>query len=262
MRQILLLIIICIALLVCVPIAGADAPNPAAAPVPQGMNAPAPAESDAPMTDIFDIKPLEAVAFSPQVLTIVMIALIGAAILAAVLAVIYFIKKRRAPAAPDIPSLEPHETALQLLDDLEKRPAPDPREFYFNLSMIFRAYVEGRFRLDAPEMTSEELLPRLKDLPLDQELHQGARSFLLASDPVKFAGQQAGCETMTAHLAFVRQFVRQTMPLESDASGDVLAVDTHTAQSTGPVSGSGRSSTTGVQHVSGSPGTVSALLEK
>ena len=50
-----------------------------------------------------------------------------------------------------------------------------------------RAYFENRYRIMALEMTTWELLPRLKSLELDEELLLLIENFLNKSDLVKFA---------------------------------------------------------------------------
>lgn len=62
------------------------------------------------------------------------------------------------------------------------------KEFYFYLSLIVRQYLEDRFNLRAPEMTTEEFLSRLKESPLLSNEHKIVlKEFLFHCDLVKFA---------------------------------------------------------------------------
>ncbi len=104
----------------------------------------------------------------------------------------------------------PAEEAERLLAQLADQPPETPAEYYFQLSAIFRLYLKRRFGLDAPEMTTEELIPRLGRVDLDPDLRDRAREFLRFGDEVKFARAACGRESMTAHLDLVRQVVART----------------------------------------------------
>ncbi|MFA5038982.1 MAG: hypothetical protein WC732_04815 [Candidatus Omnitrophota bacterium] len=84
-----------------------------------------------------------------------------------------------------------HVIALRKIRDLEEQDLVSrglTKEFFYELSLIVRHYLEDRFLLKAPEMTTEEFLAGLKDsqaLSLDQKL--SLRNFLVSCDRVKFA---------------------------------------------------------------------------
>ncbi len=62
------------------------------------------------------------------------------------------------------------------------------KEFYFRLSLIVRRYLEERFNLRAPEMTTEEFLRELREKQVLEPKHKELlRQFLMQSDMVKFA---------------------------------------------------------------------------
>ena len=73
-----------------------------------------------------------------------------------------------------------------------------------------------RFGMDAPEMTTEELLPRITEIKLENDLDRRLRDFVHASDPIKFAARTAEMETMQQHFEFVREFVKKTTPAPAD----------------------------------------------
>jgi hypothetical protein len=100
--------------------------------------------------------------------------------------------------------------ALRQLEGIRDVGALDARVFYFRLSAILRAYIEGRYGLNAPEMTTEELLPNigLVDLPMDLDLR--LRELLLSTDPIKFAALPASRQKMESDLAFAYAFVEKT----------------------------------------------------
>jgi hypothetical protein len=91
------------------------------------------------------------------------------------------------PTAPE----PAHIIALRRLNNLKKQDflaQGNFQAYYFELSECLRAYLEGRFQINALEMTTEESLDYLSN---DQLLPGGCRQilrhFLQASDLIKFA---------------------------------------------------------------------------
>jgi len=164
------------------------------------------------MDDIHDIKSLEKYGINPALFWY---GVLGFIIVVPAAAVLMYWKKRRKTILEVEASISPEEAALNMLDDLHALMDSDGKAFYFRLSMILREYIRHRFGVGAPEMTTEELLPRIAELELDSRLLQGAREFVRAGDPVKFAEQSAETETMQRHLEFVRSFVNQTTLMNS-----------------------------------------------
>ncbi len=96
-----------------------------------------------------------------------------------------FLKSRMLPLKPA------HELALEELNRLQREGLIAKgvyKEHYFKLSDIFRRYLERRFRFQAVEKTTEEILPEIKDLKgLDEGVKSSAENFLYSTDIVKFA---------------------------------------------------------------------------
>jgi hypothetical protein len=86
---------------------------------------------------------------------------------------------------------KPHEIALEKLDALMKKGLFGKgmiKEFYVELTDILRRYIESRFELKAPEMTTEEFLANIRDFSdLKYEHKNLLREFLQQADLVKFA---------------------------------------------------------------------------
>ena len=162
--------------------------------------------------DIHDIKALEKYGINPALFWY---GVLGFIIVVLTAAVLMYWKKRRKKILEVEASISPEEAALNMLDDLHALMDSDGKKFYFRLSMILREYIRHQFGVGAPEMTTEELLPRMAELELDGRLLQGAREFVRAGDPVKFAEQPAATETMQRHLEFVQSFVQQTTLMNS-----------------------------------------------
>ncbi len=107
------------------------------------------------------------------------------------------------------------EVAMQRLDELERAGAPeaDAADAWFvKLSAIVRAYVEIRFQLRAPELTTEEFLLHARRIPALASLGP----FLEKCDRVKFAGWRPESAESLEVLKAARSFVEETRPREEE----------------------------------------------
>lgn len=163
-----------------------------------------------PMTDIHDIKPVAEAGFDPALLLYIAAGLVTAALIGAL--VYYLIRRRKNKITTVELMLLPEEIAHRLLDGLSVFETMSPREFYFRLSAIFRGYIKDRFNINAPEMTTEEVLPWIDQINIDKKLRQNVKKLLSTADPIKFAGLHAACDQMGEDLMFVKNFVKRTTP--------------------------------------------------
>ena len=170
------------------------------------------------MTDIYDIKPLVRYGMDPSLLRYAAYAFIGLIFIGLMILFIRFITNRRKPKSEPVITLPPDELAFNRLSRLEDIDRWDGKNFYFELSQVFRGYIQQRFGMEALEMTTEEFLPRIKALQLETDLFTGVKHFLNSSDPVKFAAIPADRGKMKDDLTFVRTFVNKTT---SAAAADV-----------------------------------------
>lgn len=107
-------------------------------------------------------------------------------------------------------------TALHRLAALEARGFPVGDEvdaWYVELSGIVRRYIEGRYGLRAPELTTEEFLQEAGRLPeLGAERRALLESFLEGCDRVKFAGYRPDEAESLEAIAAARRFLLETRP--------------------------------------------------
>lgn len=167
---------------------------------------------DGEPTDIRDIKAILGSAFDwrPWALAIVGISLIG-------LLIIYGFRKRRkkTPPLPSSPGLGPHEVALQELATLLAKnliEAGRLREYYFELSEIFRRYLGARFLFPAPDWTTEEIAHHLHEVNFDQKQRDQILIILQNTDHVKYAKAEVDTPTSNDDTHSIRQFIVATKP--------------------------------------------------
>jgi len=141
-------------------------------------------------------------------------AIVVVAILLAV-TIAFLVKKPSSDPTPPPPP-PPHELAIAALIRLKGSGLIEKRAFepfYVKVSDILRSYIERRFGLDAPDMTTEEFMHeagRSHILSPDQQnlVHQ----FLEECDLVKFARLEPAEETMHRVLESAQHFVEETRP--------------------------------------------------
>ena len=192
-----------------------------------GVDGGLPAEA---MTDILDIKPPVVFGLDPVFVRYGLYVLAAAALLA-VAALVWWLWRRRKARQVETVQAEilPEDLALSHLDALAREKLNDKR-FYFRLSAILRTYLLGQFGLGAPEMTTEELLPRVARLNLAVDLVRGLRRFLIHGDGIKFAGQSTDPQQRESDLDFARWFVRQTTPAAEMSTPDGLPAESNAGQ--------------------------------
>ncbi len=115
------------------------------------------------------------------------------------------------PTAPPIPA---HKIAFRALEALKNKGLLEKDEcnpFYTELSMILRTYLEGRFQLNAPDETTEEIVEEMTKSPdLDGTQRNILQEFLRQADMVKFAKGHPDRATMESAFDTTRQFVEET----------------------------------------------------
>ena len=122
--------------------------------------------------------------------------------------------KHRETILPGPPPIPPHTTALRALAFLKGKELLEKDEykpFYTELSLILRTYLEGRFHLNAPDETSEEIV---EELSTSAELNGTQRNilqdFMRQADMVKFAKGHPDRTTMEAAFDTTKRFVEET----------------------------------------------------
>jgi hypothetical protein len=190
---------------------------------PVGHDASATQGPSADMSDIYDLKALEPPQGTPF-FTKLLLAVAG--VLVSILiawAVHRYYRKKNEDKQKTPSPVPPDQAAYDALREIRELMDSDGKAFYYRLSIALRDYIGKRFSVNAAEMTTQELFPVLRSLPLDTDLESEVRRFLLYSDPVKYAGTVPERVKMERHLKFVRFFVKKTTDAispEADGSGE------------------------------------------
>ena len=118
------------------------------------------------------------------------------------------------PAAPPRPA---HEVAREALDALEAAGLLERGEiktYHIRLSDILRVYLEGRFGVDAMEMTTVEVLDGLLRTDADRGAVADMRRVLDRCDLVKFAKLRPAVPECRGLAPLARRVVEVTAPVE------------------------------------------------
>lgn len=118
--------------------------------------------------------------------------------------------------------MSPVERAMAELQRLLGRNLPGRglyKEFYIELTMVVRRYIERTHGIRAPEQTTQEFLAAAAGNPaFSRDVLAQLRTFLESADLVKFAGQEASVAMTDDATLKARRYI------ESDAQHDQLGI--------------------------------------
>lgn len=162
------------------------------------------------MTDIRDIKGVVELLLKEKNRTKIIIVLASLAAVALVLLLCLRRKKEKA-APPPVPA---HVKAFAALEALLAEGLLEKelyKEYFSRLSLVLRTYIEDRFEIRAPELTTEEFLAVLRQDPkFSYEQREMLRSFLGECDMIKFAKGETSVELAKEATDNIRNFIEQT----------------------------------------------------
>lgn len=175
--------------------------------------------------EIHDIKDQIRYPVTPQEIVPWVMALKIFIALAGALAILVWAQRRRRNGGSSDRSLDPaHIVALRELDKYrsDKYWAPDrQKQFYSGITDALKTYMDARFGVDAPEMTTAELFDALKtESALTPELYAGLKDLFETADFVKFAKFVASDQENAKALPLAVRFVTETYQteIEQDAA--------------------------------------------
>ena len=174
-----------------------------------------------PKTDLKkDIKPIKPPLKAPITFMEILPWLLGVILLGLVIFVAVYIIRRRRMSKPLLqlrskPKLPPHVVALEALENLRLKKlwqAGKVKDYYTELTDIIRYYIEGRYSIQAMEMTSEEIMQGLKNHETGSEIRKILKDTLVLADLVKFAKAQPLPLENEQSLNQSIEFVKATKP--------------------------------------------------
>ena len=116
------------------------------------------------------------------------------------------------------PQLPPHQLAMQEIERIKGEKAWQKgmsKEYYTELTDVLRAYIKGRFRFNAQEMTSSEIIDKLLEVN-DKEAIKDLRELFLTADLVKFAKHTPLMNENDANLVNAIDFINDTKEKEDE----------------------------------------------
>ncbi|WP_461449843.1 hypothetical protein [Mucilaginibacter sp.] len=132
-----------------------------------------------------------------------------------ILGIVYYIKNKPKPIkqleAERIYTID--EIAINRLNELKNKNLWQQGEvklYYIELTEILRDYLEQRYRIQAHEQTTEEILLSLKNMELSKESNSILLQILTLADLVKFAKQQPTPYENEQSLEHAIIFIQQT----------------------------------------------------
>ncbi len=129
-------------------------------------------------------------------------------------------QKSLIPFKKEEPKLPPHEQAIKELDAIREQKLWQQglsKAYYTQITETLRRYIDGRFGINAMEMTSGEILDLIRQNDEAKPLYENLRQILLLADFVKFAKMNPLPDENDLSLANAYRFVEQTKPVEEEA---------------------------------------------
>lgn len=140
--------------------------------------------------------------------------------LAALAVVVYLLYKKNGPGLlPRKRIILPYPLAVSRLNELKRRKLAESgndKEYYTELTDILRQYLEGRFGVQAREMTSTQIIEAMQADPRISAEVEALVPMFETADFVKFAKMKAPVDENTRAFGLVRSFVERTKPVEED----------------------------------------------
>ena len=130
---------------------------------------------------------------------------------------IWYMRKRKKDepliVAKPKPQIPPHEIAMRKLAQLEARKLwqkDDIKNYYGELTDIFREYMENRFHIPAMESVTDEIVADLNKLDLKPIQISASKSLLEMADLAKFAKFKPSQNDNMQSMEVVRDFIKDT----------------------------------------------------
>lgn len=164
------------------------------------------------LQDIHDIKPPVLVGIDPLIFKAAVALIATVCFLVAGYLLFRYLKNRLDRGKNKSLSLLPppppaDQAALAELVAIADLMVAAPRLYYFRLTSILKTFIGKIFHINAPEMTTQEIIAAINTLSIEREMVPSAREFFLSSSMVKYAAMEPEMVKMKSDEDFVRRFI-------------------------------------------------------
>ena len=199
---------------------------------------------------IYDIKaPLKVPLRFGEVSGYLLFGLIAALLIAVAVYVLLLKRGRGLLAALRGPADPPHVAAIKQLEKLHTQKlwqSGKSKQYYTGLTDILREYLAGRYNFQAMEMTSAEIIARIRELSVEERASKRLGSLLEVADFVKFAKYEPDAVQNEDAYQDAYYFVEETKQLPPELQPQQAGNDTPQGNVPGPTGTSGGLKPSGV----------------
>ena len=148
--------------------------------------------------------------------------LLALAVIAGVIYLVYRYRTKGTLLAPK-PKPSPYAVAIKGMENLKKRQLWEnglEREYFTELTEILRQYLDGRFGINAMEMTTRQIIEHLSKDERIRDKKEYVRQVLDMADFVKFAAQRTIADDNVTAYDNVLRFIEETKPTPEEIEAE------------------------------------------
>lgn len=141
---------------------------------------------------------------------------VGLAIIAVAMCGILLFRRKKSIASKPIKATPPYDLAVMRLNDLQAKKLPQSgrdKEYYTELTEILRQYLDGRFGINAMEMSSTQIIATLRHNKETKPGSELMKQILEIADFVKFAKVRPMPDDNVKAFNSAVKFVEDSKPL-------------------------------------------------
>ena len=184
--------------------------------------------------NFYDIKDVIKPKFVLQDYLAIVLYILGAIVLiAAIIYIIYRMRSKKSliPFKKEEPILPPHIVAINELNEIKAQKVWQQgriKEFHSQVTDTLRKYIEARFGIAAMEMTSGEILDKIRGYSDSDPVYDNLKQILQLADFVKFAKYHSLPDENELSLMNAYLFVNNTKKEEVPPVGEKKEIDAET----------------------------------
>lgn len=143
-------------------------------------------------------------------LWVLWLGIIGLFLIVLIALIVYLKKKKEKSKEKEGKRKSPEETAVEEIDEANKiRNLSTAIPFYTKISSILKNYLESKYDFKITNMQTNEIVDKLKELDLKEEMLEKVEKILSVSDMVIFAGHKPNYREMGSSYNLIREFIEE-----------------------------------------------------